>query len=64
VISLPRTDRARPWDRLRAIDIRSWRPAAPYGVAGLAAVLAVQTWFKPDRFVAEGDVAPFFRTNL
>ncbi|MEO8292919.1 MAG: hypothetical protein ABI635_07235, partial [Actinomycetota bacterium] len=31
---------------------------------GLAAALATQTWFRAGTFIATGDVAPFFRTNL
>lgn len=53
--------RARTWARAEGSIRRGGRP---YAVAGLAAALATQSWFRPGMFVATGDVAPFFRTNL
>jgi arabinofuranan 3-O-arabinosyltransferase len=63
-ISLPWSDLSRQRERLGSIEFPPWRRTAPYVVAGIAAVLATQTWFEPGRFVAAGDVAPFLRTNL
>ena len=59
--SLPWSEIARAPTRTRAADGRG---LVSYVVAGLAAALATQTWFRPGTFVATGDVAPFFRTNL
>jgi arabinofuranan 3-O-arabinosyltransferase len=63
-VSLPWSDLARTRTRLGSIRLPSLGRAVPSIVAGLAAVLATQTWFHGGRFVAAGDVAPFFRTNL
>lgn len=60
-ISLPSSEAARAQARTW---FRDRRGGVPYAVAGLAAALATQTWFRPGMFVATGDVSLFFRTNL
>ena len=62
-VSLPWSESARAHGRsgTRPLAVRR---GVPYAVAGLAASLATQTWFRGGTFIATGDVAPFFRTNL
>ena len=61
LVWLQRSEAARVRARTGLTDRRG---RIPYAVAGLAAALATQTWFRPGMFVATGDVAPFFRTDL
>lgn len=49
------------------VFLRSHRPrrtSLPYWAAGGAALLTAQTWFRPGRHTAAGDVLPFIRDSL
>ena len=51
--------------RLLSVAVPSIGPTAlSYLVPAIAALAAVQTWFRTGTFIASGDVPPFFRTNL
>ena len=51
--------------RLLSVAVPSIGPTMlSYLVPAVAALTAVQTWFRTGTFVASGDVPPFFRTNL